>query len=1204
MTFYAPDPVTVEVLAQGEQQPCRIRLTLPDGSGVSGELDPGSIQINLDAIQAGDEEHIGQALYEVLFPARLSEFFQTAVRAAGGRGVRLALRLDPSLPLLHHIPWERLYYPAGENWSPLAAASNITFSRSLQTGSPWELPLPSGPIRVLVAISSPFPEDSSLAIDTEAEIQKITDVFQKASSLFEVEILAGSISIQQLADRLNQGPGFDILHYLGHGEWKSQDETGYLIFNKRYEDGETGPVGVSAAEFAKIISTALRLPQLIFLSACESGQQSTNDAFAGVGPKLVSSGCPAVVCMQKKVEMETARQFAATFYRQLLESGCVDLAVNRARAGLLASPFSQWAIPALYMHLSDGILFFPEQRFKPAQREPYKSLRPYQLDDRDLFKGRGNVAAAVIKNIKENQITVITGEAGIGLTSLLEAGVRPVLEEQGFRVVRICDYHDLTSEIRLQYQTNGHPIPLPIPGDARLPVILKAINLGARTGLVFELDQFERVFLLPEGDQAVIAEALQESLQTVGSGLRLIAAVHKERTGELTRFQKVFGQQSGSWIEISPLEPEQAVEAILQPLDVLGWPVTISKDLVRDQIVPDLSSLAAESSGAVPGSSWIDPGQLQITCTWLYQNARLLHPPLVDETVYLKQGGGADGILARYLQDELRSQFADQSDFALILLQKMAAPEQDHWVNPEQLHLEDFQPDKLARLLDRMVQAELLVRSLKEGRYVYAFASSVIAEEVIRIGSKEIQQSYNAGDELERAWRLWLAAQVNIPPGSLDADLTLPSRRQLHFLAENLEHFEPRPVKILMLLRSAIVLGETASPWFDWLAKKEEGVRLVQLLDAPIKASREGSSASELGGRLMGFNNPDLANQAKGNDIGSLAWTAVHSSDPVSRQSAALACCALPAGTVGALDQIERELVAPGVKSSSFMRRAELYSALMDNGVFPDARSAGAVMKSLPYIDRLGIYTRRAARRFFRGGRRTMLLALGSGTGAGLALGVERLIVGAFSGSQLATIFFALFSYWGLILAGLTSFGLSAVGPLLLETEISPPHPQRDVLQVFLGTIAFGIANLVVAVLNGISISRAPLVVLLGFTAGLGFAQALAFAEKSKIKNLIPRLVISSLVFMLVQTIFLVWPDSGSGIAISLSGGFFQVEYDHFSSAGWQNWIQSYPDWFKVLSLIETGLAGLALTAGAAFGRRTASSWLKSWSRILNQVTG
>ncbi len=1204
MSGYVPDPLLVEVFSQGANQPCRIRLTLPDGSGSVGELDIAALENRLANLPWDWEDAgktYGQAIFEALFPGTLSNQFSAALQASRGRGLRFALQIDPALPALHRLPWERLYFPQGSQWIPLAVSPAVVFSRFLQTGQPWGVALPVGPLKLLLVISSPFPAGSNLYVDVANEQQAIQAVLDHFPGQIEMEVLAGAISAQQLSDHLAQGSGYDLLHYVGHGEWRADEQRGYLIFSKQYEDGTWGPAGVLADELTRLFTSTVRLPQLITLGACESGQQSTLDAFKGVGPQLVQAGCPAVICNQEKVENAVARQFSVDFYTNLLESGCVDLAVNRARTGLLEHQYLQWAVPVLYMRLADGILFVPQQRFKPVQRQPYKFLAPYQRLDTDLFKGREAKIAECCRSINENRITVVFGETGVGVTSLFQAGITPRLESDRCLVVRIADYPNVASEFRKALQIDGKPTPLKIAGDAPLATVLRAVNPARFSTIILALDQFENACALPAMEQQAILEMLKGSVQALGERLKLVFLIHKDALPGLTLYQSLINPNAGTWIEVFPLAVEEALAAIIDPLDVLGWPVTLNPIFAREQIVPDLSAIYPDRD-STDGKSWIDPGQLQIACTWLYQKARERRPPLIDETLYVKEAGGADGILVRYMEEELNTHFAGQSDLARAILAAMAAPDMERWILPEQLmgslgetnHREDLL-DRITSLLNQFARAEILVRQLRENGYVYAFANQMIADEAFRLGGEKTELAYQAGDEVERAWRLWLSSQTR-QGAVVNIDDALATRQQLRMLVEFGHSLDPKPVKLLLLLRSAVYKDEPPMPWLARLKEKEITTGMIQTMEgAGSNLPPLSGSMREMAGRLLGLSDPAMPIKPDP-QVGDIAWIAASSQNSVSRRTAALALTTIPASPQEITARIDRAI--DGLQSGlrKMVRRSELMGTLADAG-FAQERPG-----ELPGRGKAGIYLWRTWRRVFLNRRAILWTGLGGGIGAGIGLGLERLLIGSLAQSHIGMIFFALFSYWGLLLVGGTRLVMGFAGPMLLQNSpyVGKDH-RRTIVEVVLGSLGFGLMNLIVAVLNGISLARAPLVIPLGFVAGLGVAVALSGTDLKKWGRFL-RILLGITLFVLAHAVFLISPESGSGISISLSAAYFQVEFEYFSWTAWQSWIQSVSGWPVVLALVEAGLAGIALILGGKIGSRFGQRWSMRWQEFIERT--
>jgi hypothetical protein len=325
-------------------------------------------------------------------------------RARGSRPQRrIRLRIDPDSPELHAIPWELLREevtlrgPAGngaagpDGSSPsqqllgidLAASSATPFSRYL--AGAWQPggPILKRPLRILVAIASPsglgsddwvdfapIQEEIEWAVLQEAvagQNVELTRYPQPARPVWvssaegEPEPVGGNpapLTLLKLQTELSKG--YHILHLICHGSFSKK--TGEAALFLADEDDKVRLVRdvelaeMLARQLAGADGTADDRLRLVFLHSCQTAARSPADAFRGLAPKLVAAGVPAVLAMQDRVEMGTARQFAAVFYRQLLEHGQVDLAANEARAAVIGAFRSGAEVPVLFMRLRDGRL--------------------------------------------------------------------------------------------------------------------------------------------------------------------------------------------------------------------------------------------------------------------------------------------------------------------------------------------------------------------------------------------------------------------------------------------------------------------------------------------------------------------------------------------------------------------------------------------------------------------------------------------------------------------------------------------------------------------------------------------------------------------------------------------------------------------------------------------------------------------------------
>ncbi|MGE5342343.1 MAG: eIF2A-related protein [Candidatus Omnitrophota bacterium] len=88
---------------------------------------------------------------------------------------------------------------------------------------------------------------------------------------------------------------------------------------------------------------------------------------------------------------------------------------------------------------------------------PFKGLYSYEEEDKDIFFGRDNLSKELFNLVTLNGLTLVFGKSGIGKTSLLNAGLFPLLREANFLPVRLrLDYSssgsDLLDQIKQELQ--------------------------------------------------------------------------------------------------------------------------------------------------------------------------------------------------------------------------------------------------------------------------------------------------------------------------------------------------------------------------------------------------------------------------------------------------------------------------------------------------------------------------------------------------------------------------------------------------------------------------------------------------------------------------------------------------------------------------------------------------------------------------------
>ena len=325
----------------------------------SGEVERGYVAAELASWEpGGDPAADGQHLFDTLFADKELRGVWGAARVQASQR-RIRLRIDPGAAELHALPWELMH--SGQ--AMLSAQAETPFSRFLPIFLPWSGPVEERPIRVLVAISNPDDLGTlqQAPVDVDLERKTLLDALGDVDpGELELDFLETLVTLERLEETLRGsaqgGGGYHVLHYVGHGIYNEPRGQAFLYMQS--EDGNTDPVPDDA--LSGMLARQQVRPWLVVLAACQSASRSTSDAFAGLGPKLIKVGVPAVVAMQETVSVETARKFSATFYPRLLAHGYVDQAVNEARSTLLTAGRPDAAVPVLFMRLKSGQLWGSE----------------------------------------------------------------------------------------------------------------------------------------------------------------------------------------------------------------------------------------------------------------------------------------------------------------------------------------------------------------------------------------------------------------------------------------------------------------------------------------------------------------------------------------------------------------------------------------------------------------------------------------------------------------------------------------------------------------------------------------------------------------------------------------------------------------------------------------------------------------------------
>lgn len=299
-----------------------------------------------------------------------------------------------------------------------------------------------------------------------------------------------------------------------------------------------------------------------------------------------------------------------------------------------------------------------------APDSPYKLLDYFgdSPEDRLRFGGREREIRELVASITNESTLVVYGPSGIGKTSLLLAGVFPVLRERGYRTLYARTLVQPLEDLRKAI-AEGCDLGELRPEEDLRSLVARATEEGP---LVVVLDQFEEFFdrfrERPEDRAAFIAE---------------LASVLRDRSLCLTVVFSLREDRLASLDEFNPKLPEPLADRRyrLQPMTAFGARQAIAKPLVRAGIEHEpavISGLLAQLEQV-----GFEPLLLQILCSELYREAARRAgggvPRITVED--LEQLGGTDGIFRRYLNGSVEALPRERHLLARMILDALIASE-------------------------------------------------------------------------------------------------------------------------------------------------------------------------------------------------------------------------------------------------------------------------------------------------------------------------------------------------------------------------------------------------------------------------------------------------------------------------------------------------------------------------------------------------
>lgn len=332
----------------------------------------------------------------------LNLLYSVAIQS-GGWG-EIILSFDPGALAIAALPWE----VAHNGPMPLLMSNGVVLgcTRVITFAHPLPPPRPEKE-RLCVLTVAPYVQMDDFGITFE---QLARSRLREALHNLPIDVdILSKASIEALGERLADLPEVDVLDYYGHGRL----DKGSAVLLLEGINGQPDPIS------ANRLATLQKLPPLVVLHACHSGQIDIHELLASLAPALSSAGVRAVVAMQLATRMTAAtHSIIPIFYKHLAAGQSVQQAIASVRQALytMEKDGASWYLPVLYLRQSDQLPYIPLAR-RIVSPNPFAG--PGAIENPTRIVGREEQIRRLWERLTLGGNLSIIGKSGSGKSTML-----------------------------------------------------------------------------------------------------------------------------------------------------------------------------------------------------------------------------------------------------------------------------------------------------------------------------------------------------------------------------------------------------------------------------------------------------------------------------------------------------------------------------------------------------------------------------------------------------------------------------------------------------------------------------------------------------------------------------------------------------------------------------------------------------------------
>ena len=277
---------------------------------------------------------------------------------------------------------------------------------------------------------------------------------------------------------------------------------------------------------------------------------------------------------------------------------------------------------------------------------PFRGLQSFREEDQAFFFGRDEMTQRLAQHMSKHRFLAALGPSGSGKSSVVQAGLAPVLRKRGYACVRFTPASQPLEELAfalapyLEISGEDHPGKVFAAMLARDPeslhhAVMRYGGFSADKPLCLIIDQFEEVFTLARyvGGAESFFKALLHAVSQKDGPISAVLTMRSDFLGSCVLYPDLNNFLTEHIIQIGPMDREVLRSVIEEPALLAGLRF---EDGLIDRILSDIT----DASGQLP--------LLEHALLELYERRRGRYLTMEAYT----QIGGVDGALAQRAESE------------------------------------------------------------------------------------------------------------------------------------------------------------------------------------------------------------------------------------------------------------------------------------------------------------------------------------------------------------------------------------------------------------------------------------------------------------------------------------------------------------------------------------------------------------------------